>query len=156
MQAINTLRDTKSSTLYLVLAIPLSRVELYTSPIKFSDHIGSQILVAQSYCVSFPCHVLNIYSLLASLYPIAAVKERAKWMTKKSAFLKKGISIFAVLSVTCGFLFLRFQTSLPIQIILNMLFKPVVPVCTEIPGSTYSQLILDQYRSFQKQCVCVF
>ena len=42
---------------------------------------------------------------------------------KKSGFLKKGLSIFAMQSVTCGFLFLRFQAELPIQIILSMLFK---------------------------------
>ena len=69
--------------------------------------------------------MIHIYTFRArvSLYPSFSVERQTTGIKKKSGFLKKGLSIFAMQSVTCGFLFLRFQAELPIQIILNMLFK---------------------------------
>ena len=70
--------------------------------------------------VSLPHIDVAFHPETVSLYPTVSVERGIK---KKSEFLKKGLSILAMLSVTCGFLFLRFQAELPIQIILSMLFK---------------------------------
>ena len=73
--------------------------------------------------VSLPHIDVAFHPETVSLYPTVSVGGRTRGIKKKSEFLKKGLSIFAMLSVTCGFLFLRFQAELPIQIILSMLFK---------------------------------
>ena len=77
----------------------------------------------QIYC----CIFTRNRAVTVSLCPIATVKEESKGDEEKVRILEergKHLCSLAVQSVTCGFLFLRFQSeSLPIQIILNMLFK---------------------------------